>query len=736
MPTSDYPKGSFDALIRSPLVTDATRTALRERLAEKPEADLLNKDERATLQAVCDRLFPSENAPAEIDLAAAFEARLANGKGDGWRYNALPPDAEAQRMGLRGIDEHADQFYHSPFHDLAAADQDATLQMVQRGRAQGNTWRTLDAKRYFEELLAALTELYYSHPLVQEQIGYVGYADAAGWQKIGLDEREPWEPASEKEGAHDTYHLPNDLPPPSPRVEQPASTPPQAHDDVDVVVIGTGAGGAPVLARLAAAGLRVVALEAGPQWNPAAQWPTDEIAQAPLFWRDERLSAGSHPLAFGNNNSGTGVGGSTLHYTAYTPRAHPDDFRLFSDSGLGVDWPIGYDDLERYYDEVEHFIGVSGPAQYPWGPERRRSYPHAPLPLNGAAQLMERGCRSLGIRTSPAPNAAISAAREQPGLGHRPACTNRGFCQAGCTTGAKSSTDVTFIPLARMHSAEIRPGCFVTGFERDSNGAITAVIYTRNGNEERQRCKAVYLCGGAVETPRLLLINGLANSSGQVGRNFMAHPGMQVWAQFDEFVRPFKGIPGGLISEDNHRPADADFVGGYLLQSIGVMPVTYATQMARGRGLWGEEGQRHMAGYNHVAGINILGDCLPYDGNFLELADERDSRGLPKPRIHFSQGDNERKLTAHAEKVMRAIWEAAGAHDIWSFDRHAHIIGTCRMGSSADNAVVDADCRSFDVPNLYIVDNSVFPSALSVNPALTIMALALRSADRFLAARR
>ena len=506
-----------------------------------------------------------------------------------------------------------------------------------------------------------------------------------------------------------------------------------ADDEVDAVVIGTGAGGAPVLARLAAAGLRVVALEAGREWSPGTDFATDEVAQAGLFWTDERLTDGGDPLPFGNNNSGTGVGGSTLHYTAYTPRAQPDDFRLFSEFGVGVDWPIGHADLEPYYDELEQFLGVSGPSPYPWGPPRRRGYDLPPLPLNGAAQLMARGCAELGLRTAPAANAALSAPRFQPGHGWRPACTNRGFCQAGCSTGAKASMDVTFIPLARAHGAEVRAGAFVTGFERGSDGRIAAVVYRRHGVDERQRARHVFLCAGAIETPRLLLIHGLANSSGQVGRNLMAHTGRQLWGRFAETVRPYKGIPGGLISEDMHRPADADFAGGYLLQSIGVMPVTYATQVARGRGLWGEALRRHMRDYNHVAGINILGECLPSPTNFVELSDEIDGRGLPKPRSHFTAGDNETRLHAHAERTMRAIWDAAGASDVWAFERFAHIIGTCRMGSSAHDAVVDADCRSFDIPNLAIVDNSVFPSALSVNPALTIMAVALRAADRFLA---
>jgi choline dehydrogenase-like flavoprotein len=514
-------------------------------------------------------------------------------------------------------------------------------------------------------------------------------------------------------------------------LEKPQPTP-AAQDEVDCVVIGLGAGGAPLLARLAQAGLKVVALEAGPWHNPEKDFATDERAQDFLFWNDERLAAGADPLAMGKNNSGTGVGGSTLHYTAYTPRPLPDDLHLKRDFGQGEDWPLEYSDLAPYFEEVEQFLGISGPTPYPWGPARPKGYALPPLPLNSAAQLMLRGAEKIGIKTSPAANAALSAPYFQEGVGWRQACTNRGFCQAGCSNGAKASVDVTYIPLAVKYGAEIRPNSFVTEIERDAKGLVSAVVYTQNGQTHRQACRHLFLCGGSVETPRLLMLNELGLTSGQVGRNLMAHTGVQVWGTFEEEVRPNKGIPGGLISQDTHRPKDADFVGGYVLQSIGVMPVTFSGQVARGRKLWGQPLRDYMRQYNHIAGINILGDCLPHISNYIELSDELDGRLLPKPRIHFTAQENELRMNAHAETIMRRIWEAAGATDIWAFGRYAHVIGTARMGLSGDDAVVDRDGRAFDVPNLYISDNSTFPSALSVNPALTIMALSLRTADKFL----
>jgi choline dehydrogenase-like flavoprotein len=504
------------------------------------------------------------------------------------------------------------------------------------------------------------------------------------------------------------------------------------QDAVDVVVIGTGAGGSPVMAELAEAGLSVVALEAGRWWNPAKDFAADESQMSELYWLGERISAGKTPTAFGGNNSGTGVGGSMLHWGAFVPRADPRDLKLHTDSGLGVDFPLAYEDLLPFYEEVERFLGVSGPANYPWDPSRR--YPLPPIALNAPAIAMQRGYAAIGVETAEAPIAAVSQRYAQPGYKERQPCVGCGFCHQGCVfNGAKASMDVTYIPRALAAGAEIRAKSFVHTLERDTHGRIAAVVYRQDGADVRQRAKSVFLCAGAVETPRLLLHTGLANSSGQVGKNFMAHMSTQVWGTFDDEMRMNKGFPASLISEATMRPKDADFAGGYLTQSLGVVPVTFGRQVARGRGLWGQPLVDYLDRYNHFAGIGANGDCLPYDSNFLELSDERDEFGVAIPRIHFSYGENELRMSEHSEKLMTAAWQAAGAKDIWTFQRSAHTIGTCRMGDDPGANVVDAFGRSHDIPNLWISDNSTFPAALAANPALTIMALAIRSARRFLA---
>ena len=505
------------------------------------------------------------------------------------------------------------------------------------------------------------------------------------------------------------------------------------EDAVDVVVIGTGAGGAPALARLARAGLKVVALEAGSFLEPH-EYASDETAQSYLYWLDERITDGANPVAFGKNNSGIGVGGSTLHWGAYVPRPAPQTFKLKTEFGVAVDWPVDYEAMRPYYEEVERFLGVSGPQDYLWEPGRK--YPLPPLPLNAPAELMQRGCAEVGLRTSPAPLAAVSGAYSGPHADYpeRAACVNRGYCHQGCRNGAKASMDVTFLPAAVRAGAEIRAEAFVTDLERDAQGKITAVVYEQGGETKRQRCAAVILSAGTIESARLLLRLGLANSSGQVGRNFMAHPSTQIWGTFGEDTRPYKGFPASLITEDPMRPPDADFASGYLIQSYGIMPVTWAESVARGRGMWGPELLRYLQCYPNIAGMGISGDCLPHEGNYMELSDELDGRGLPKPFVHFSAGENENRMMAHATKLMREIWTAAGATDLWTLNRFAHQIGTCRMGTDPKTSVVDPFGRSHDVENLWVSDNSTFPTAQPSNPALTIMALSLRTADALLSA--
>lgn len=499
---------------------------------------------------------------------------------------------------------------------------------------------------------------------------------------------------------------------------------------VDVVVVGTGAGGAPLLDRLAQRGLRVVALEAGPNFE-LTDFSASEREATRINWMSDRFSGGEAPTAFGPNNSGWGVGGGTLHWGAFTPRPDRRDLNLATETGQGRDWPVDYDELIRYIVEVERDIGVSGPTPYPWDPEREYLYP--PTRRNAPADLVLKGCARVGITATDSPAAIITRDREQAHYGLRKASIDVGGIHQGDRFGYKATTAITYLPSAVAAGAEIRPDAMVCGIERDAVGAVTAVVYLRDGVEHRQRCATLVLAGGGVETPRLLLHTGLANSSGLVGRNFLAHGAVQVWGRFDESIRGYRGYPSAAITEDFVRPHDADFAGGYLIQSLGVMPLTYATSLVRGGELWGQDLMDALDAWQYSAGIGINGECLPSESNRLILADEVDEWGIPRAGISFTSGPNEKAIDAHAVAVMTRIMEAAGALETRVLARTAHTLGTCRMSADAGDGVVDPDGRSHDVPNMWICDNSTFPSALSANPGLTQMALSLRTADRMLA---
>ncbi|NUO62674.1 MAG: GMC family oxidoreductase [Gemmatimonadaceae bacterium] len=523
----------------------------------------------------------------------------------------------------------------------------------------------------------------------------------------------------------------------------------RSREEVDFCIVGAGAGGGTLGAKLAEAGFSVVIIDAGPHWDPTRDFVSDEAASHPLFWTDERISAGEHPIELGSNNSGRGVGGSTVHYSMIAMRAHPDDFRrrtiLGEIAGAELrDWPLGYADLEPFYEEVEHDLQVAGPTFYPWG-RRRKRYPQREHDLNACAKVLVEGCTKLGIPVAPAPIATLSA----PHRGRSP-CVYRGFCNYGCTTNAKSSVLVTYVPRAIRAGAEVRPGCMAARIEHDSRGLATGVLYFRADGAElhRQRARNVVVAGYAVETPRLLLgsasamfPDGMANSSGCVGRCFMVHTGDQVFAKFPERINQYKAPPpGGAITEHFNRtiPGEA-FVCGYTIEVVGPHVVDFASRMATSRGLWGASLRREMLDYNYWSGLGIVGEVLPRRDNRVELHhDERDRHGLPIPRVVFGYHGNDQAIVRHAVRQMTSILEAAGGRESWHADRTAHLLGGCRMGHDPHDSVVDADCRSHDVPNLWICDGSVFPTSAAVNPSLTIQAIASRTAARIreLAARR
>lgn len=504
------------------------------------------------------------------------------------------------------------------------------------------------------------------------------------------------------------------------------------NEEVDFLIVGTGAGGATLGCRLAEKGFSVVALDAGAWWRPLEEFASDEAHQRKLFWTDERVCDGENPLKMGSNNSGKAIGGSTVHFAMVSLRFRPDWFKSRSLLGYGADWPIDWREMWHYYAQVEQALSISGPLTYPWGPKRPR-YPYRAHELNAAALVLARGAEAMGIDWTPTPLATVSAPH-----GKSPPCVYRGFCVSGCATNAKQSALVTWIPRALKAGAEIRDLAMAGYIETNKAGKAVGVRYLRNGAWQFQRARHVVVAGYAIETPRLLLMSanqqfptGLANSSGLVGKNLMVQSNQAVWGVMDEEIRAYKGPPSSAITEHwNYEDKGKDFFGGYAYMSQGPLPVTWASTQ-NGRGLWGAELSREMQKYNHQVGLKIVGETLPQERNRVTLTDEKDQYGLPVPRITYSFCDNDKNLIAHSLNFMEQALSAAGANDIWRQDDDTcHLNGTARMGNDRHTSVVDADCRSWDIRNLWICDGSVFPTVGGVNPSLTIQAIACRTADR------
>ncbi|HJU43342.1 MAG TPA: GMC family oxidoreductase [Vicinamibacterales bacterium] len=501
-------------------------------------------------------------------------------------------------------------------------------------------------------------------------------------------------------------------------------------DEVDFAIVGTGAGGGTLTCKLASAGFRVVAFEAGPFWRPLEDFASDEKAQRQLYWYDERISSGADPIQLGSNNSGRGVGGSTVHFTMLTPRYRPEWFKSRSLLGYAVDWPFGWDDIEPYYDEVEQMLQVAGPLSYPWG-RRRSRYPRRAHELNASAIVLARGCEGMGIQWSPAPIATLSSPR-----GPAPPCTYRGFCVAGCSTNAKQSVLVTWIPRAVESGAEIRDRAMVGRIEIDGNRA-TGVHYYRQGQWRFQAARQVVVAGYCIETPRLLLNSacpecpeGVANRNGLVGKYLMVHANDGVYGEVDDEVRWYKAPPSLALTEHwNYTDSGKHFYGGYLVANQGPLVRDWSIKLALSTGLWGTALRQEMTRYNHMAGVKMVGEIEPSARNSVEVTTETDQLGLPIPKVTFSYSANDRELIAHARGFMRQMLEAVGARNIWMEADTAHLLGGCRMGTNREDSVTDGYGRTWDIPNLWICDGSLFPTSGGANPSLTIMAVACRIGD-------
>ncbi|OBI57529.1 glucose-methanol-choline oxidoreductase [Mycolicibacterium fortuitum] len=502
-----------------------------------------------------------------------------------------------------------------------------------------------------------------------------------------------------------------------------------ADDEVDVVIVGAGAGGATLGQRLARTGWTVVLIDAGPFWNPDTDWVSDERGSHGLYWTEPRQIGGANPVPLGSNNSGRGVGGSMVHYAGYTPRFHPSDFRTHSLDGVGADWPISYGDLRGYYEQIEAELPVAG-QDWPWGDPH--AYPHSPHPVSGNGLVALRGARRLGIEMRVGP-VAIPNGR----FGNRPHCIYRGFCIQGCKVNAKASPLITHIPDALAHGAEVRPDSHVTRvLVDDRQRQVTGVEYLHDGTLHRQRAQAVVVAGYAIETPRLLMLSathgypeGLGNEHDQLGRNVMVQGAPQVAGRFADEIRMYKAPPPEASTEQFYETDPTKpYRRGFSVQNVSPLPITWSEHVAA-QGHWGQTLREYMRDYIHWATLGALCELLAQPDNRVTLADEKDRHGLPVAHFSYSQCDNDKSLIAAATEVMSDMLRAAGAEEVIAIERYAHLVGGARMAARPEDGVIDDEHRVFGVDRLYVVDGSVLPTQGAANPALTIMALAARAAD-------
>ncbi|MGH8226944.1 MAG: GMC family oxidoreductase [Steroidobacteraceae bacterium] len=506
-----------------------------------------------------------------------------------------------------------------------------------------------------------------------------------------------------------------------------------AHDDASaVVIIGSGAGGGTLAHELARRGIPVVLLEAGKRQSLATFTQVPEAAFAQLTWLDPRTQSGAWTVVedYPTLPSWTckTVGGTTVHWTGATPRLSPWEIKPRTTYGAVpgtslIDWPIEYEELLRYYEEAERRMVST----------RRNGVPG--LPASNNFKVMYAGAKRIGYKRV---HTGYMAINSRPADG-RAFCIQQGFCVQGCKTGAKWSTLYTEIPRAEATGhLDLRIESMATRIEHGKNGRVTAVVYRdAQGAEQRQKARIVCVACNAVETPRLLLLSesskfpqGLANSSGQVGRNYCHHVGGFIWGLFDKPVDFWRGTTLAGIVEDEivNRPGRG-FVAGYHLELCALDLPTFP-QVGLPYG-WGRDFASIIDGYRNIAGMFINGEDLPRSRNRITLDPKvKDASAVPVAHIHVDPHPNDLAMRKHAQRQGTRMYDAVGAKRVVLTRQTpaTHNMGTARISAKPDDGVANAFGQTHDVKNLFISDGSQFPSAGSANPTLTIVALTLRQA--------
>ena len=505
------------------------------------------------------------------------------------------------------------------------------------------------------------------------------------------------------------------------------------NDDSVVVIVGTGAGGGVLANELAQKGVSVVALEAGGRYLPQDYTNDEWDSFGQLAWLDPRTTSGDWRVA--KDFSGLpawivkAVGGTTVHWAGASLRFQAHEWKALTtygrvDGANLLDWPIDGDEMAPWYDLAEEKLGVTRTGNRPG------------LPGNNNFKVLEAGAKALGYKEVHTGRMAIQSSDDGP----RTSCQQTGFCFQGCKWGAKWSAAYTNIPDGEATgNLEVRERCHVLKVEHNEAGKVTGVLYAdKDGNQFFQKARIVCVAGNTIESPRLLLNSasamfpdGLANSSGQMGRNYMRHVTGSVYGIFDKPVRMWRGTTmAGIVQDEARFDPSRGFVGGYELETLSLGLPFMAAFLDPGG--WGREFTSALDQYENMAGMWIVGEDMPQETNRVTLnTNVLDQYGLPAPNVNFSDHANDVAMRNHAYRQGMAIYDAMGATRSLPTPPYpsTHNLGTNRMSENPRDGVVNKWGQTHDVSNLFVSDGSQFTTGASENPTLTIVALAIRQAD-------
>ena len=507
------------------------------------------------------------------------------------------------------------------------------------------------------------------------------------------------------------------------------------NDDTVAVVIGSGAGGGTLSNELAQKGINVVCLEAGKRYT-SDDFVNDEWAAfLQTAWLDKRTTSGSWRVAtdFPGLPSWIvkSVGGSTLHWAGASLRFQEHEFKVKTEYGdvAGaslLDWPISLKEMEPYYDKAEDKIGVT------------RTHGIPGLPGNNNFKVLYDGAQKMGYKDCHTGRMGINS---MPRDG-RNACLQLGFCFQGCKSGAKWSAGYSEIPKAeKTGNFELRTEAHVIQITHNKAGKIDGVVYVdKDGNQQKQKARIVAVAGNSIETPRLLLMSntsmypdGLSNSAGQVGKNYMRHLTASVYALMDKPVNMHRGTTmAGIITDESRNDPSRGFVGGYEMETLSLGLPFMAAFLVPGTTGYGPKMGKFLDNYDHMAGMWIVGEDMPQESNRVTLnTNEKDQNGMPVPNVHFDDHANDLAMRKHAFGKGTDVYKAAGALDVFETPPYpsTHNLGTCRMSEKARDGVCDKHGKSHDIANLFISDGSQFTTGAAENPTLTIVSLAIRQAE-------